>query len=174
MRTKPYSTDLSDEQWAILEPLLPARLPDGRPREVSLREVLNAIFYKLKHAVVWSDLPRDLPASGTVFDYYAAWTRSGLWETLNDALVGRCRQALGCEAAPSIAVLDSQSVANASEGALGGYDAAKQVEGIKRHIAVDTNGFLLAVKVTEASVPEREGARVLFGRLAQKKRRPGG
>ena len=78
MRTKPYSTDLSDEQRAILEPLLPARLPDGRPREVDLREVVNAIFYKLKHAVIWSDLPRDLPAHGTVFDYYAAWTRPGL------------------------------------------------------------------------------------------------
>lgn len=174
MRTKPYSTDLSDEQWAILEPLLPGRLPDGRPREVSLREIINAVFYKLKHAVVWSDLPRDLPASGTVFDYYAAWTRSGLWEALNDALVSRCRQQLGREAAPSIAVLDSQSVANASEGALGGYDAAKRVDGIKRHLAVDTNGFLLAAKVTEASVPERQGARALFGKLAQKKRRPGG
>jgi transposase len=175
MRTKPYSTtDLSDEQWTILEPLLPARLPDGRPREVNLREVLNAIFYKLKHAVVWADLPRDLPASGTVFDYYAAWSRSGLWERFNDALVGRCRQQLGREAAPSIAVLDSQSVANASEGALGGYDAAKHVDGIKRHILVDTNGFVLAAKVTAASVPEREGARALFGKLAQKKRRPSG
>lgn len=174
MRTKPYSTDLSDEQWAILEPMLPARLPDGRPREVSLREVVNAIFYKLKHAVVWADLPRDLPASGTVFDYYAAWTRSGLWERLNDALVGRCRQQLGREAAPALAVLDSQSVANASEGALGGFDAAKRVDGVKRHILVDTNGFLLAAKVTAASVPEREGARVLFGRLAQKKRRARG
>ena len=119
MRTKPYSTDLSDEEWAMLEPLLPVRLPDGRPREVSLREVLNAIFYKLKHAVAWSDLSRDLPPSGTVFDYYAAWTRSGLWERMNDALVGRGRQMLGREAAPSIAVLDSQSVANATEGGQG-------------------------------------------------------
>lgn len=159
MRTKPYSTDLSDEQWAILAPLLPACLPDGRPREVSLREVLNAIFYKLKHAVVWSDLPRDLPPAGTVYDYYAAWSRSGLWEQLNDALTARCRQALGREAAASIAVVDSQSVANASEGAKGGYDGAKQTDGIKRHIVVDTNGFLLAAKVTAASVPEREGAR---------------
>lgn len=107
MRTKPYSTDLSDEQWAILEALLPARFSDGPPREANLREVLNAIFYKLKHAVVWADLPRDLPAAGTVYDYYAAWTRSGLWEHLNDALVGRCRYALGREPSAAIAVLDS-------------------------------------------------------------------
>lgn len=174
MRTKPYSTDLSDEEWTLLAPLLPARLPDGRPREVHLREVVNAIFYKLKHAVAWADLPRDLPAAGTVFDYYAAWTRSGLWERMNDTLVGRCRQMLGREATPSIAVLDSQSVANAAEGAKGGFDGAKRLDGIKRHIVVDTNGFLLAAKVTDASVPEREGARTLLKVLAQKKRRPGG
>lgn len=175
MRTKPYSTDLSDEEWAILEPLLPARLPDGRPREVALREVVNAVFYKLKHAVAWADLPRDLPPSGTVFDYYAAWSRSGLWEALNDALTERGRQALGRGATPAIAVIDSQSVANAAEGAQGAYDGAKQVDGIKRHIMVDTNGFLLAAKVTAANVGERAGARTLFGRLAKKKRvRPGG
>lgn len=174
MRTKPYSTDLTDEQWAILAPLLPVRRPDGRPREVSLREVLNAIFYQLKHAVVWADLPRDLPPAGTVYDHYAAWTRSGLWERLNDALTARCRQALGREAAAAIAVVDSQSVANAREGAKGGYDGAKQIDGVKRHLVVDPNGFPLAANVTAASVPAREGARALFGKLAKKKRRARG
>src|SRR3954451_5328528 len=106
-----YSTDVSDEQWAILEPLLPPH-PDGpgRKREIDLREVLNALFYLVGNGCKWRDLPHDLPKWGAVRYYYDLWTDDGTWESVNATLREADRQRVGREATPSAAIIDSQSV----------------------------------------------------------------
>lgn len=116
MSRKRYTSDLSDTEWALLEPLIPAAKPGGRPRSVNMREVVNAIFYVLKTGCQWGNLPGDFPPYSTVFDYYNQWRKYKVWQAMNEALREKVRQAEGREATPSAAILDSQSIKTTEKG----------------------------------------------------------
>lgn len=111
-----YDSDLTDAEWQIIEPLLPAPKPVGKDREVDLREVLNAIFYRADNGIKWRALPRDFPAWQTVYGYYRLWVRLGVWEQINDGLVRQVRTSQGREAEPSLVIIDSQSVKLGQKG----------------------------------------------------------
>ncbi|NJR54522.1 MAG: IS5 family transposase [Acaryochloris sp. CRU_2_0] len=156
MSSKPYATNLTDAEWAILEPLLPKAKPGGRPRAVDMRAVCNAIYYHLKTGCQWHLLPHDFPPSSTVYFYYRKWQRRGQWEKMNHTLREAVRQKLGKSAHPSALATDSQSVKNdRKKGDVYGFDGGKQVKGRRRHAIVDSLGLLSKVVVTAANTSER-------------------
>ncbi|HEY9806510.1 MAG TPA: IS5 family transposase [Candidatus Obscuribacterales bacterium] len=116
MSQRYYDSDLRDEEWRRIAPLLPPQKPVGKLREVSLREVLNAIFYRADNGTKWRNLPSDFPAWQTVYGYYRLWVRLGLWEQINQALVQQVRLHEGRDAQPSLAIIDSQSVKLGQKG----------------------------------------------------------
>ncbi len=160
MRTQRYPTDVTDDQWRLIAPLLPGAKPGGRPRSVNLREVLNGILYVVRGGVPWRMLPHDLPPWGTVHYYYRRWRLDGTWEKVLDVLRTRLRHADGRHKSPSAAAVDTQTVRTASGGERG-YGAGKRTPGRKRHIVVDTMGLLLAVVVHSASVQDRDGVKLV-------------
>jgi putative transposase len=161
---KAYPTDLSDEQWAILELLIPAAQHGGRPREVNMREVLNTILYLNRSGCQWDMLPHDLLPKSTVYDYFAAWRNDGSWQRIMDALRAQVRVAADREPTPSAGSIDSQTVKTTEQGGERGYDGGKKITGRKRHIFVDTLGLLLCVMVTSAAVDDGVAAPQLLDR----------
>lgn len=113
---KPYSSDLTDAEWERIEPLLPEDKQVGRLREVDLREVLNAIFYRVDNGVKWRNLPADFPAWQTVYGYFRLWVRLGVWESINAVLVKEVRRSVGRESSPSLGIIDSQSIKLGAKG----------------------------------------------------------
>lgn len=164
---KQYPSDLTDEQWQLIERLLPRPSRRGRP-PVDRRQVLNAILYVVRSGCQWRMLPRDFPNWSTVYGVFRRWRLAGLWQRIHDALREQVRRAEGKKATPTAAILDSQSVRTAEGGEERGFDAGKQVPGRKRHIAVDTLGLLLVVVVHGAYWQDHDGACFVLVRLKQK------
>jgi len=167
---KVYATDLTDEQWALVAPLLPPAKHGGRPRTVDLRQVLNTILYLNKTGCQWAMLPRDLAARSTAFDYFAAWQRDGTWQAVMDALRRQVRVAAGREPEPRKAAIDSQTVKGSECGGPRGYDGGKKVVGRKRHLIVDSLGLLLVVLVTAANADDGTTAPRVLERLTPQHR----
>jgi putative transposase len=169
MNTKPYPSDLTDAQWAILEPLIPPARAGGRPRKTDIRRVLDGIFYLTHEGCTWRALPHDFPPWKTVYNYFDAWKRDGTWDRIIDILRVRLRKAAGRPLWPRVACIDSQSVKTAGGGNEVGTDGGKKVRGRKRHIVVDTLGVLLAVVVTAANVDDAKAAQRLFAQMPSQK-----
>ena len=163
MRTQRYTTDLTDEQFALVEPFLPKPKRTGRP-PANLREVLNAIFYLVRSGCQWRLLPHDFPPWSTVHTWYRRWRQDGTWGRINEALRQRVRVAAGRHPSPRSSAADSQSVKTTPQGGERGFDNGKKVSGRKRHLWVDSLGLVLAVLVTAADVHDSRAACDLFHR----------
>ena len=164
MRTRTYPTDVTDEQWQLIAPLLPEAKPGGRPRSVHLREVLNGVLCVVRGGVPWRMLPHDLPPWGAAHYYYRCRRLDGTWAQVLEVLRTRLRHADGRQESPSAAVVDTQAVRTADGGETG-YDAGKRTPGRKRHLIVDTMGSLLAVVVHSATVQDRDGVKLVGQRV---------
>ena len=154
MTRQTYDSDVTDEQWGILEPLLDQKHVAGwgRPRTVDLREIINAIFYNNKTGCQWRSLPHDFPAWPVVYYYFRKWRNTGTWDTANRALQQQCRLLAGRNGEPSAAMIDSQSIKGTPESGAqdSGDDGGKKVKGRQRHSVVDVMGYVLGAKVHAA------------------------
>ncbi|WP_062114758.1 IS5 family transposase [Aureimonas sp. AU40] len=153
-----YSSDLTDAEWALIEPVLPKTAVTGRPRAWPMREIVNAVLFILRSGCPWRMLPDHFPPRSTVWDWFRRFRDERLFEGLGHRLVLADRERCGRPASPSAAVMDSQTARTCESGGPRGYDGAKRIVGRKRHALVDTDGRLLTVVVGAASVQDRDGA----------------
>lgn len=167
MKRKTYPTDLSDEQWKLLENMLPPPELFGRKRSVDLREIINALCYLARSGCQWRMLPEGFPKWQTVYYYFRKWCQAEWFVALNQSLRKRVRTQSGKAENPSAAIIDSQSVKTDEQAESKGFDAGKKVKGRKRHILVDTLGWLLIAKVLTADIQDRDAAKLLFTEIKE-------
>ena len=153
-----YPSDLTDREWALIAPMLPAAKRGGRPRTTNLRDVIDAIQYIASSGCQWRMLPKNFPPVSTVRGYFYAWRDQGLWYAINHLLVAATRELEDRDASPTAGVIDSQSVKTTEAGGICGYDAGKKTKGRKRHILTDTIGLMLVLIIQSAGVQDRDGA----------------
>jgi putative transposase len=165
MHRRKYGTDVTDEEWKQLRPLLPGPKKMGRPRKWHLRDMVDAVFYVQKTGCQWRMLPHDFPPWTTVYTCFDTWKNDGTWKRVHDFLRRKVRRLDERKGQPSAAVLDSQSVKSSETADTAGYDAGKKIKGRKRHLLVDTLGLVLAVVVHSAAIQDRDGARLVFKRV---------
>ena len=162
-----YPSDLTDEQWSLLEPHIPPCKHGGRKRVVDIRRVVNGILYRNKSGCQWRMLPKDFPPWGTVYYYFAMWRDNGTLEAINGFFRGWVRVLAGRESSPKSSNIDSQTVKSTELGGECGFDNARKItgHGRKRHIVVDSLGLLLLVSVTSAAVDDAAAAVKMVGEL---------
>jgi transposase len=164
-----YASDVTEREWALIAPHLPAASPGGRPRSTCLRRVVNAVFYLLQTGCQWRMLPKDFPPRSTVYGYFRSWIAGGIWAHIHDVLYRRSRDLEGREESPSAAIIDSQSVKTGAEAReMVGFDAAKRVKGRKRHLATDMLGLMLRIEVHSAGVQDRDGAALVLEHITRR------
>ena len=157
-----YDSDVSDREWTIIRQFLPQRGRLGRPPRYERKEVFNAIMYVTKTGCPWRYLPHDFPGWRLVYYYFASWQELGVWQRINDALREKVRKKSAKKKAPSVAILDAQSVKMADQPGERGFDPGKKVKGRKRHLLVDTLGLTLVAVVHSAAIQDREGAKLVI------------
>lgn len=165
MDTHPYSTTLTDAEWRLIQPLLPADAPTGRPRRHRVRTIVDAIFYAVRAGHAWRLLPQEWPPWKTVYHYYRTWRLDGTWERLHTALRELARQRAGREPQPSAGIIASQSAKTTEQGGPHSFDGGKKLNGRKRHLVVDTQGLVLKVVVHPAGLHDRMGAKLVLRAL---------
>jgi transposase len=162
-----YATDLTDAQWRLIKPLLPASTwppgGPGRPRR-DPRQIINGLLYLTKTGCPWALLPASLGPWKTVYDYFRRWSLQGVWPPILDRLTQRERRRQGRLSTPSAGGVDSQTIKTATQGETIGYDAGKKIKGRKRHLWVDTLGWIRPVEVTAADVGDRDGLKRVLTR----------
>ena len=164
-----YASDVTEREWALIAPLLPAARAGGRPRSTCPRRVVNAIFYLLRAGCQWRMPPRDFPPRSTVYGYFRAWIASGVWAHVHDVLYRRTRELEGRDERPTAAIIDSQSLKTGPEAReMVGYDAGKRVKGRKRHLVTDTLGLMLRIEVHSVSIQDRDGAALVLDPITRR------
>lgn len=163
-----YTSDMTAKQWETIKPLLPPKQKGpGRPIELDMRQVVNATFYVVRTGCQWANLPKEYPNHNSVYYHFRKWCKHGIWRRINTALRKLDRRQRGRQEDPSAGAIDTQSVKTTEAGGERGYDAAKKINGRKRHIAVDTLGNLLEVVVHAAGIQDYHGAKLLLRKLTQ-------
>jgi transposase len=167
-----YSTELTLEQYQLLESLLPEPSQTGRPRTVNMMLVIQGILYVLRSGCAWRLMPKEYPPYSTVYYYFAKWRDDGIWKQMHDRLVEWVRVIEGRESSPSAGSMDSQTVPTAvMVNQDVGYDGAKRLKGRKRFTLVDTIGLLIGLQVVAANVTERDGAKQLLSQVNNERHR---
>lgn len=167
MASSNYPTNLSDAEWAVMQAHLPPVAATGRPRKHALRAIVDAILYVARAGCAWRLLPREFPPWKTVFHYFRQWRLDGTWVRLHTALREAAREGAGRHAQPHAAIIDSQSVKTTAVGGPRGYDGAKKLTGRKRHVLVDTQGWVLHVRVHPADQQDRAAVPLLLEGIDQ-------